>query len=129
MSADAATLIDHIKSFLEAMGRKEFDKAPSFVSSDCEYTNIPMGTVQGPEGVKEVLEPFFAPTLENEFVYKHIAVNGDVVFIERLDRHHLPDGWVELPVTGVFKVENGRITMWRDYFDLPTIMNKWPQPE
>jgi limonene-1,2-epoxide hydrolase len=35
---------------------------------------------------------------------------------------------VELPVTGIFEVENGKITLYRDYFDLATIMSKWPQP-
>jgi limonene-1,2-epoxide hydrolase len=29
---------------------------------------------------------------------------------------------------GVFEVENGLITLWRDYFDLATIMGKWPAP-
>jgi limonene-1,2-epoxide hydrolase len=31
---------------------------------------------------------------------------------------------VDLPVAGVFEVVDGQITLWRDYFDLPTIMNK-----
>jgi limonene-1,2-epoxide hydrolase len=48
------------------------------------------------------------------------------VFLERLDRHHLKDRWVELPVTGVFEVRDGRITYWRDYFDAQTILGQWP---
>ncbi|MFN7399070.1 MAG: limonene-1,2-epoxide hydrolase family protein [Sandaracinobacter sp.] len=44
----------------------------------------------------------------------------------RLDRHRLATGWVELPVTGVYEVHDGRITYWRDYFDLATIMAHWP---
>jgi limonene-1,2-epoxide hydrolase len=47
-----------------------------------------------------------------------------VVFIERLDRHRLASGWIELPVTGVFEVHGGRITMWHDYFDVATIQNQ-----
>jgi limonene-1,2-epoxide hydrolase len=87
-----------------------------------------MGKVSGPEGVRAVLEPFFAPTLENEFRVLREAVNGNIVFLERLDRHLLASGWVELPVTGVFEVNDGLITLYRDYFDLNTIMSKWPQP-
>ena len=48
------------------------------------------------------------------------------MFIERLDRHRLADKWVELPVTGVLEVHDGKITYWRDYFDAATILSHWP---
>ena len=73
-----------------------------------------------------MLEPFFAPTLENEFKILSEATAGPVVFLERLDRHRLADKWVELPVTGVFEVRDGRIVRWRDYFDTMTILPHWP---
>ena len=129
MSTENDQIFDTIKRFMDTIGRKDYDAALPYVAENCEYTNSPMGTVTGPQGVRDVLEPFFAPTIENEFVWKHTAVDGDVAFVERVDRHLLEDGWVELPVTGVFRVEDGKITMWRDYFDLATIMNKWPQPD
>jgi limonene-1,2-epoxide hydrolase len=38
---------------------------------------------------------------------------------ERLDRFKIGDGWLELPVAGVFEVNgDGLIKLWRDYFDL-----------
>lgn len=49
------------------------------------------------------------------------ATRGPLVFIERLDRHHKPNGWVELPVTGVWEVHDGRITLWRECFDAGTL--------
>ncbi len=125
----SATAIELVKSVLETLGRKDYDAALPHFSDDCEYTNVPLSTVEGPEGVRAVLEPFFAPTIENEFVWKHVAADGPLVFVERLDRHHLEKGWVELPVTGVFKVEEGKITLWRDYFDAATILSKWPQAD
>jgi len=124
------SLLETVKIFLETMGKKDYESGTSMVSDDCEYTNpAPFGTVHGPAGIRGVLEPFFSPTLENQFVWKHTAVEGATVFVERVDRHHLPDGWVELPVTGVFEVRDGRITIWRDYFDVTTILGVWPQPE
>jgi len=81
----------------------------------------PSGTLRGPAGIRAVLEPFFAPTLENEWVVKSVAVSGNTVFMERLDRHRMAKGWAELPVTGVFEVADGKITSWREYFDFATI--------
>jgi len=85
-----------------------------------------MGTVTGPAGVRAVLEPFFAPTIANELVILRSAVQGDVVFTERLDRHQIESGWVELPVCGVFAFRDGKIAVWREYFDLGTLVRQWP---
>jgi limonene-1,2-epoxide hydrolase len=121
------TPLDTVKAFMKAMEPLDYDTAVTFLSDDCEYTNPPpLGTVRGPAGMRAVLEPFFAPTLENEFRILRSVADGPVVMLERLDRHRLATGWVELPVTGVFEVHDGRITTWRDYFDLATIMAHWP---
>lgn len=113
--------IDVVRSFMAAMERLDYDTAMQYVAPDCEYTNIPMGTVHGPAGIRSVLEPFFAPTINNEWRILRTAAEGPIVFMERLDRHQLAKGWVELPVTGVWEVRDGRITVWRDYFDRATI--------
>ena len=118
--------LETVKAFMKLMEPLDYDNALTLIADNCEYTNMPMGSVTGPAGVRAVLEPFFAPTLENEFRVLREAAVGNTVFLERLDRHRLATGWVELPVTGVYEVENGKITVWRDYFDLATIMGKWP---
>jgi limonene-1,2-epoxide hydrolase len=120
------TPLETVTAFMKLMEPLDYDNAVKLIAETCEYTNMPMGSVTGPAGVRAVLEPFFAPTLENEFRVLRSAVNGNTVFLERLDRHRLASGWVELPVNGVYEVENGKITVWRDYFDLATIMGKWP---
>ena len=116
-SADPTTIVE---AFLKAFAAMDFDTALTYVTEDCEYTNVPMGTVRGHAGIREVLEPFLAPVHENEFVILRQSATGPSVFVERLDRHRLDHGWRELPVTGVFEVHSGRINVWRDYFDLLT---------
>jgi limonene-1,2-epoxide hydrolase len=118
--------LETVKTFMKLMEPLDYDNAVKLIADNCEYTNMPMGAVTGPAGVRAVLGPFFAPTLENEFRVLREAAVGNTVFLERLDRHRLATGWVELPVNGVYEVENGKITVWRDYFDLATIMDKWP---
>ena len=114
--------LDVINAFLKVMETNNIDRAVQFVSDDLVYINVPFGfeagTVHGPDGMRSVLEPAFANVIRNEFIIKTVSVDGDTVFLERLDRHQLPNGWAELPVVGVFKVENGKISEWRDYFDM-----------
>lgn len=121
------TPLETVKTFMKVMEPLDYDTALQYVAEACAYTNPPpIGTVIGPAGVRAVLEPFFAPTLENEFRILREVASGPLVVLERLDRHRLADKWVELPVTGVFEVLDGKITYWRDYFDAATILSQWP---
>ncbi|WP_244892710.1 limonene-1,2-epoxide hydrolase family protein [Mycobacterium asiaticum] len=48
-----------------------------------------------------------------------LAAEPGLVLAERVDYFTMHDGRkVVLPVTGVFEVENGKITRFSDYFDL-----------
>ncbi|MEO8541250.1 MAG: limonene-1,2-epoxide hydrolase family protein [bacterium] len=124
MTQHTPSPLEVVRSFNEAMAKVDFPAAMAYVAADCQYTNGPMETVVGPAGVKAILEPFFAPIRENEFIIKREAANNETVFVERLDRHRFDSGWVELPVTGVYEVRGGQIATWRDYFDLGTIQSQ-----
>ena len=118
MNDPLATVLEFFRSF----EGNDVEEAVKHVSDDLEYVNVPFGfeagTVIGPDGMRAVLVPAFTGVIRNEFIVRTTAVAGDTVFVERLDRHQLPNGWVELPVTGVFTVRDGKITRWRDYFDM-----------
>lgn len=111
------------------MEKLDYDEALKLVSPDVVYCNMPLGEtagrVTGPQGIRSVLEPFFAPTLSNQWIVRNLASSGGIVFMERLDRHELRGGWAELPVTGVFEVKDDLITSWRDYFDWNTITSEF----
>jgi len=124
MTDAAGSPIETVRAFMAAMEKLDYDTALQLVADDLEYTNGPLGTVAGPAGVRTMLEPFFAPTLENRFIVEREAVSGPLVFMERLDRHLFESGWVELPVTGVFEVHDGRITVWHEYFDAATLQKQ-----
>jgi limonene-1,2-epoxide hydrolase len=128
MQPAAETPLAVVRAYLREMEAMNFEEGVKHIADDAEYANMMMPTVRGPAGVRAALEPFFAPVVRNEFVILREVVNGNVVFVERLDRHLLKTGWVELPVTGVFEVKDGKIAIWREYFDLATIQSNWPAP-
>ena len=123
MADEKTSPVKVVRAFTDAMEAMDFDKGVQLVADDLEYINGPNPPVTGPAGVRSELEPFFAPIEENEFIILREAAVGNVVFIERLDRHRIPQGWFELPVTGVYEVKDGKIVYWRDYFDLTTIQS------
>lgn len=112
-----------VSAFLVAMERMDYDAGLAFVDPEVEYINGPKAPLRGPQGIRQELEPFFAPIIENQFIVQRKATAGNVVFVERLDRHRIPQGWFELPVTGVFEVRDGKIVYWREYFNLATVVD------
>jgi limonene-1,2-epoxide hydrolase len=70
--------------------------------------------------VEKMIAGFSASWTETEWEIIHLIGRGDVVIAERIDHTKLGDKHVDLPCTGVFELENGKIKVWRDYFDLAT---------
>ncbi len=117
MSLDEITVVQR---FCEAFSRRNPDELLAFFAEGAVYHNMPGPPVQGKAGIKAVLERFLGPAQTVDFVMLNIAAAGSVVLTERLDRFVMGGKTVELPVAGVFEVSNGKITAWRDYFDMAT---------
>jgi limonene-1,2-epoxide hydrolase len=57
-----------------------------------------------------------------EFIIHRQVASGGTVMNERTDRFIADDAQFDLPVMGVFEVnDDGLITLWRDYFDMATV--------
>lgn len=92
-----------------------------YFSEDAVYHNIPMEPLVGRAAIADFLHGFISAFGGIEFTIHHQAADGNVVLNERTDRFDLGDKHVELPVMGVFEIEAGKITTWRDYFDMAPI--------
>jgi limonene-1,2-epoxide hydrolase len=113
-----------VRTFIKHIEAKNLDAACSLMTDDCEYDNVPMAKVFGIEAVKQILGPFTSGCSEIDWVIVRQSATGDmnagVVLTERIDRFKMGERWVELPLAGVFEIKNGKISLWRDYFDLAT---------
>jgi limonene-1,2-epoxide hydrolase len=117
---------DIVTAFIALLERTHLDDALALVAPTCEYDNVPMGKVHGPEAIRSLLAPMLGASSTVEWVVHRQAGEGPLVFNERLDRFEMPFGWVEIPVTGVWEVRDGLITLWRDYFDEATYRRQLP---
>jgi len=50
------------------------------------------------------------------------------VLNERDDRLFIHGRWASLPVAGIFEIVDGRIVLWRDYFDRATLFEAMTPP-
>ena len=114
-SADNHALVN---AFIAALERKDLDAACAMVTDDLEYDNVPMSKVYGPEGLRKALGPFLGGCTGVQWVVHHQVAEGNVVMNERTDRFEMKGRWVEGAVVGLFVIRDGKIALWRDYFDL-----------
>ncbi len=119
---------DVVNLFMQYINAKDLDAATALLSENCEYDNVPMGKVFGREVIHEYLLPAMERCSEIDWITTRQAASEELVLNERLDRFLWPHGWVEVPVAGIFEVKDGEITLWRDYFDLPTYIDQLPTP-
>lgn len=114
-----------VSTFIRHLEAKDLDSALALLSDDCEYDNVPMSKVHGPAQVGAVLGPFLGGFQEVDWVIHHQVASGTlddgVVMNERTDRFRAGERWIELPVAGLFLVKDGKITLWRDYFDMASL--------
>jgi limonene-1,2-epoxide hydrolase len=106
-----------VNDFIAAVGRKDQQAAMALVAEDCYYDNVPVGDMRGHEKMLEVLGPMFASKGPVQFEVHRQACTGNIVMNERTDRFVMKGKEIAIPVAGIFEVENGKITFWRDYFD------------
>jgi len=112
-----------IREFIEAWSSLDPDRLAEYFTEDGTYHNMPTQPVSGKDNVRAFIKGFLATWTETQWDILHILGEGDVVFAERLDRTKTAQGNVDLPCVGVFEMEDGKIKVWRDYFDLNTFMS------
>lgn len=110
------TPIEIVTDFCAAFDRLDWDRIHALLTDDIVYHNIPMEPVHGLEAFKATYAAF--PVSEARFEIHHIAASGAVVLTERTDRFLLAGKPIVIRVMGVFEISDGKIAVWRDYFDL-----------
>lgn len=114
-----------VTAFIQAIEARDVNAAVAMLALDVSYENVPMQPIKGRAATAQVLNGFLGGASVVEWPCSSQYEVGNVVFNERLDRFKIGEGWLELPVAGIFHVgDDGLITLWRDYFDLNTYMTQ-----
>ena len=112
--------VQTIKDFIAAWSNLDSDELVGYFSEDGIYYNMPTQPVKGKEQLKQFIGSFISNWTKTNWDTLNIIGEGDVVIAERLDRTEVGDIKVDLPCCGVFEMEEGKIKVWRDYFDMGT---------
>ena len=110
-----------VRDFCAAASTRDPAVLRAFFSDDVVYHNIPMAPAEGIEATMAVIGMFLGLCEALEFEVHHLASDGTTVLTERTDIFTLKGKSAPLPVMGAFDVVDGKITAWRDYFDMAQV--------
>ncbi|HUO05738.1 MAG TPA: limonene-1,2-epoxide hydrolase family protein [Candidatus Binataceae bacterium] len=117
MATEAESVVN---AFCNAWPRRNVDELLGFFADDAIYHNIPMPPARGKDAIRAVINTFLPMAKSVQFKILHTVSAGGVVMNERIDIFDMGAKKIELPVAGVFEIKGGKISAWRDYFDLAT---------
>ena len=119
MAKDTAT--ETVISFLTALEDADLERAESLLDDNVQYQNVPLPTDDGKAATIATLKRFGLISNKFEVIMHNVAEKDGVVLTERTDILSGPGIHLEFWVCGTFEVKNGKITLWRDYFDWATM--------
>ena len=110
-----------VRDFCAAASTRDPAVLRTYFSDDIVYHNIPMAPAEGIEATMAVIDMFVDMCESMEFEVHHLASDGSTVLTERTDIFTINGKTAPLPVMGAFHVTDGKITAWRDYFDMAQV--------
>jgi limonene-1,2-epoxide hydrolase len=109
-----------VREFIQAWSRLDPTELVSYFAADGTYYNMPTAPVTGQENLSRFITGFIRPWESTDWEILNLLADGDIVMVERVDHTVVAGSPVDLPCLGIFEMENGKIKIWRDYFNLPT---------
>ena len=116
-SPETGENIRTVEGFLNALQDEDFEAADAALDDDLVYENVGLPTIHGR---RRAMKLFRRMEGRSGFEVKihRIAADGAAVLTERSDALIFGPLRLQFWVCGVFEVHDGRITLWRDYFDM-----------
>jgi limonene-1,2-epoxide hydrolase len=105
-----------VRAEMAAWSRNDVDEVMSHFSDDLTLYVGPYPPISGRDAIRKTMEAYFSRGTCVDLKILYLAVDNDVVLMER-DDHWIVNGkdrhW---PVMGAYEVKDRKITAWREYF-------------
>lgn len=113
-----------------ALSDRDWEKLKTFIADDCIYVDMPVGpaaAARGPENIVKRLKVGLEPLAGYKNHDGVLVTNG----VDAMYEHSETWNWVTgestvLQFVTVHKVHDGKITLWKDYWDFGGLVNHAP---
>jgi limonene-1,2-epoxide hydrolase len=115
----AMTPEEVVRAQMAALASLDVDQIMAYFADDATFLpGFSFPTYSGLEDIRRVFEGFLKVMTKCDVEIVNLAVAGNVVLTERVDRLIHKGKPVDAPGMGTFEVSGDKITAWRDYFYL-----------
>jgi limonene-1,2-epoxide hydrolase len=124
-----STNADRLRQLFVDLDRLDFDAVASHCTDDCVYEDVPFveATATGPAAIRAKLELGLGTLERIPTTIHELLERGETIMVERTEVwHHRSGERATLRVAAVFKLRDGKITLWRDYWDVKTLFSQQP---
>jgi limonene-1,2-epoxide hydrolase len=119
-----------VEQMWDALYRKDWQAVASWIAEDGHYEDVPApdAGATGPANVVKRLKIGLEPVARFEHDVHRIVAEGESVVVEHTETWHFETGekLVNHFVT-IHEVRDGKIALWRDYWDLGTMLAQAPK--
>ena len=118
-----------LRDLFADLDRLDFGAVAARCAADCIYEDVPFAeaTAVGPEAIRAKLALGLGTLERIPTTIHELIEDRDTIMIERTEVWHHPGGErATLRVAAVFKFRDGRIVLWRDYWDARTLLSQQP---
>lgn len=117
--------LDMVRDFIAKWEARDVDGIVETFTDDPFYHNIPLEPLTSKTAIRGFIAPFLEPASRVEWTVHFIAEDANgVVLTERTDAFEFGTQRIALPVMGTFEFVDGKLSKWRDYFDLREFENQ-----
>ena len=120
-----------VAAFWSALYDRDWDRIAGFFGDDSVYWDVPAGpggAAKGADGIEKRLRLGLEGLAGYEHDHLRTVAEGDTVVTEHTETWTWASGeTVTLPFVSVQVVRDGRIVLWKDYWDYGTLMGAAPQ--
>jgi limonene-1,2-epoxide hydrolase len=121
--------LEFVRRFFESLGRLDFATAAAQFGAEGLYQDVPVPEVdaRGPAAIERKLRNGLGGLAALALRFTRVVASGDCIVTEREETWHFPTGEVAvLPVLCVHELRGGKFGLWREYWNLPTLMSQMP---
>jgi limonene-1,2-epoxide hydrolase len=110
-----------LRAEMAAWDHRDVDEVMSYFAEDATYDiGASYPTLSGRDAIRKTIEAYFSRSVTDvDLKILHLAVDGNVVLMERLDHWIVNGKTIDTPVMGAYEVKDQKITAWREYFIPP----------
>jgi limonene-1,2-epoxide hydrolase len=113
---------DTVLGLWQALSRRDWDALTTFLSPDCIYVDMPVGptlAARGPDDIVKRLKVGLEPLAGYQNHDGLLVSNGADAMYEHSETWQWSSGETALlRFVTVHRVENGKVTLWKDYWDM-----------